>query len=381
MAKALFFSTRASCRIIKMSQIYSPSTVLSVGFGETLEQVIVLSDNKVATKTFAGKPVTRRDIMLLEDWKIMIGSQKIQTDYLPLALTSAMAVPVAVPMAAVEETYPVGTKLSWTCPEGAVGRYFPNSRTAIVLKDGILQVKEQINGVTTITKCENGYTPVAQKFFSSLADWKATLPAGGSITSKAGEDYSVPNIKRKAALPITNTSSDIDYIKLLKHRFQVRSEIVKGESLANRLARELANIRNMMADIGLMASSTVNIKHVVEALARLCHKLNRSAIRARTIRGLIEDHPENANTTPFHFNNEYRQRLVAFVGGTEVEITSAYSGGLLGLNGNASQKSTCGNYVLGHPTTGQTFADLGIDMKADGKPRLKVYYRNDSIEI
>ena len=351
-----------------MSQTYTPSTVLSVGFGETLEQVIVLSDNKVATKTFAGKPVTRRDIMLLEDWIIIVGSAEIWADYLP--------------MAPVEETYPVGTKLSWTLPEGAVGRYFPNSRTAIVLKDGILQVKEQINGVTVFTQDhEFGGKRVAQKFFSSLADWKATLPAGGSITSKAGEDYSVPNIKRKAALPITNTSSDIDYIKLLKHRFQVRSEIVKGESLANRLARELANIRNMMADIGLMASSTVHIKHVLEALARLCHKLNRSAIRARTIQGLISDRPENANTTPFHFNNEYKQRLVAFVGGTEVEITSAYSGGLLGLNGNASQKSTCGNYVLGHPTTGQTFADLGIDMKADGKPRLKVYYRNDSIEI
>ena len=375
-----------------MSQIYSPSTVLSVGFGETLEQVIVLSDNKVATKTFAGKPVTRRDIMSLEDWKIMIGSQEIQTDYLPLPLTSAVAVPVpmavavAVPvpmaMAPVEETYPVGTKLSWTCPEGAIGLYFPNSRTAIVLKDGILQVKEQINGVIAFTQNhECGRKRVAQKFFSSLADWKATLPAGGSITSKAGEDYSVPSIKRKAALPITNTSSDIDYIKDLKHRFQVRSQIVKGESLDSRLARELANIRNKMAEMGNMASSTVNIKHVLDELATRCHKLNRSAIRARTIQGLISDHPAKANTAPFHFNNEYKQRLVAFVGGTEVEITCDYNGTLLGLDGNAAQKSTCGMVVLGYPTVGKTFTDLGIDMKADGKPRLKVYYRCESIEI
>jgi hypothetical protein len=33
------------------------------------------------------------------------------------------------------------------------------------------------------------------------------------------------------------------------------------------------------------------------------------------------------------------------------------------------------------PTLGKTFAELGIDMKADGKPRLKVYYRKDSIEL
>jgi len=349
-----------------MSQTYTPSTVLSVGFGETLEQVIVLSDNKVATKTFAGKPVTRRDIMLLEDWIIIVGSDVIRADYLP--------------MAPVEETYPVGTKLSWTLPEGTVGRYFPNSRTAIVLKDGILQVKEQINGVIAFTQYhEWDRKRVAQKFFSSLADWKATLPAGGSITSNAGEDYSVPSIKRKAALSITNTSSDIDYIKILKHRFLVRSEIVKGKSLTENLTAELANIRFKMDDIGIMASSTVHIKFRLVELARLCHKLNRSAMQAHKIQKLIEAFPAKANTTQFKFNNEYKQRLVAFVDGIEVEITCDYNGTLLGLDGNLTRSHQLS--VLGYPKVGKTFADLGIDMKADGKPRLKVYYRCESIEI
>jgi len=66
--------------------MYTPGTILSIGFGSTLEQVIVLTDDKVATKTFAGNPVTRRDIMSLADWRIVAQSlgHEIQTDYLPL---------------------------------------------------------------------------------------------------------------------------------------------------------------------------------------------------------------------------------------------------------------------------------------------------------
>ena len=121
------------------------------------------------TKTFADKPVERRDIISMADWLLVIGDQKVQTVYLPLSsggstLPSADAAVVPpVAMASLllpqepevkpepEVTYPVGTKLSWKHAEGADKWYSPNSRTAIVLKDGILQVKEVLNSVTVTT--------------------------------------------------------------------------------------------------------------------------------------------------------------------------------------------------------------------------------------
>lgn len=377
-----------------MSQIYSPSTVLSVGFGETLEQVVVLTEGKVATKTFAGKPVNRRDIMSLEDWKIMIGSQEIQTDYLPLALTSAMSVPVPmvvavpVPMAAVEETYTVGTKLSWTQPEGSVGQYFPNSRIAIVLKDGILQVKEQINGVIAFTQHhECGRKRVAQKFFSSLADWKATLPAGGSIASKAGEDYSVPNIKRKALVPV-KAETDVDYIKVLQQRFRVCSRLEKGMSLTQRLVQQVASIREEMTLVDSLTSPLVlattraplEISETLEKANFAAKRLRLASTKATGIQRTISWEPCKAHVVPQWFANGYKQRLVAFVKGKEIEICSNPKDGILGLSGDPSLGTPYGHFY-GSPKTGKTFAELGIDLKADGKPRLKMYYRNESIEL
>ena len=52
----------------------------------------------------------------------------------------------------------------------------------------------------------------------------------------------------------------------------------------------------------------------------------------------------------------------------------------MGLNGNPSLGAPYGHFY-GFPKTGKTFAELGIDMKANGQPRLKAYYRRKSIEI
>ena len=81
---------------------------------------------------------------------------------------------------------------------------------------------------------------------------------------------------------------------------------------------------------------------------------------------------------PIYFRNDYKQRLVAFAGGQEIEITSNSKMGLIGLAGNPD-RGCFGKWFS--PKLGKTFAELGIDMKADGKPRLKVYYRRESIEL
>lgn len=378
---------------------YTPGTILSAGFGETLEQVIVLTDNRVATKTFGGQPVTRRDFMSLSDWQILVGSQVIQTDYIPVAESMPAAVPVVEPVPAavaepvaepVSESYPVGTKLSWKHPDGASEWYSPNHRTAIVVKNGILQVKEVIDGTTSmIARCRrygSEYEVVAQKFFSSVADWKATLPAGGSVTiTEATEDYSIPSIKRKAAKSVEATT-DAGYIKELQERFTVHSKLEAQLTPTQRRDGEVMNVKHLMSVIhslvdtlpgGTITMTNAQITDVITRTDELVKRLRRASRKAARIQIQIALDPSSAFTSRFYFKNNYRQRLVAFMGGREIQICA--SNGFIALA--SSTPSNYSDHTFYYPKVATSFADLGIDMKPDGKPRLKVYYRRESIEL
>jgi hypothetical protein len=368
-----------------MSQTFAPGTILSVGGGPTLEQVIVMTDGKVATKTFAGKPVERRDIMSMADWRLLIGDQRIQFDYLPI---SSGAEPVAAP-APAPESYPVGTKLNWTHNGDASRWYNPNSRTAIVLKDGILQVKETIHGVPTMTQTPGAdYQRVARKFFSSLADWKMTLPADGTITvTVATDDFSLPSIQRKAVKPIV-AETDVGYIAELQERYTVLAKLEEGftplEQRSNSIERMgytsdcINDLMRSRAVTNMDSASCGDAYDTMGSLARLGKRLARQACKMQAIQLAIRNSPEKANVKPITFTNNYRQRIVAFVGGREVEIASCKKLGLLGVAWDREQDAI-GKWFK--PTTGKTFAELGIDCKADGKPLLKVYYRKDTINI
>ena len=114
---------------------YAPGTILSSGFGENLEEVVVLSDNRVATKTFAGKPVARRDIITFSDWQFLLGNQSIQPSYIPLPPEPAAAAAAT----AEPEKYPIGTKLSISSADST------QRHVAIQLPNGVLYVKH-VNG-------------------------------------------------------------------------------------------------------------------------------------------------------------------------------------------------------------------------------------------
>jgi hypothetical protein len=434
-----------------MSQSYPPGTILSFGFGPTLEQVIVLTEDKVATKTFAGHPVTRRDIMSLADWRILAQSlrEEIQTDYLPLPPNPLLAllprnlprpantyaipesgrgylmdlsdsaqsgsssallelnallqkygvlnveealamteVPVAQAVAE-PETHAIGTKLSWKQSEGASSStwYSPNSRTAIVVKNGILQVKEVIDGTISKTTGPH-YNICSQKFFSCLADWKATLPAGGVITiSTPTENFSLPSIKRKAIKPIV-AETDVAYIEALKNRYAVHSGIYKGSTPVQQRENLIAKMKSQLHCIkGFLESPTVtsiytaspaNIRYAMYRLAIHGNIIARLASKVTTTHDAILQSPESASVEPILFRNNYRQRIMGFVGGREVELTSSPQLGLLGLAG-PRELDEMGKWFKS--TTAKTFAQLGLDLKPNGYPRLKVYYRRESIEL
>jgi len=446
-----------------MSQIntYSPGTILSVGFGPTLEQVIVLSGDKVATKTFGGKPVERRDILSISDWQIVIGDQVIQTDYIPMppnpllprnlarpantyaapesgngylvdlnysaqngsssailelnallarygviSLEEALAMttvpervygplpeplvqPVAQPL---PETYPVGTKLTWALPNSdgrPNDRWSQNRCVAIILKNGVIQVKEVKDGMVVMTeRPRDHYRRCAQKFFSSLADWKQQLPAGGSITvTEVTEDFSIPSIQRKAKAPVKATD-DMGYMKELQHRFSVHARLDEGKTPRARLVGYVSNMREDMTLFNNLTSplalaTTRAPREIAEALNKaeiIARRIRRSSIWAASIQKDICADPCNALTVPVWFINKYRQALVAFINGKEIQICSNPKDGLIALKGDPALGTPYGHFY-GTPKTGKTFAELGIDLKADGKPRLKAYYRCESIEI
>ena len=337
---------------------YTPGTILSFGSGAALEEVVVLTEGKIATKTFAGKPVERREIMSFADWKILAGREEIRTSS--------------------EESYPVGTMLRWVADEN-------NKRWAIVLKDGVLQVKEMIMSRTSVDAplpgSRYGFGKTSQKFFSSLADWKATLPAGGTLTSQAGTDHS---LKAKVAAPITATT-DAEYINQIKKRFSIRSKITKNltnnqlrNSSFTELKRSAAMIQTNMEDLKNLTTDTTlraevirsQLQHILWA-SKSIKKYSHMALRGQL--GMMSGYKEAES---YCFTNNYRQVLYAFVGDKRVEITA--SDDLLGL---AYDKKTDSASKWLPPMLGKTFAELGIQMKADGKPRLLVAYRRQQIEL
>lgn len=378
-----------------MSQIYTIGMILSTGFGPALEQVVVLSDNRVATKLYAGKPVEKREIMSLADWQTIAASSglSITIDYIPVSAAVAApepdAAPAPVAVAAPEpvpESYPIGTKLSWKPNSDTDRWYHPNSRTAIVLKDGILQVKECIDGVPTMTQTGALRERVARKFFSSLADWKATLPADGAITaSVVTEDFSVPSIQRKATKPII-AESDIDYIAELQKRYSVHAKLYedftpleKKDRCIEHMTITAEKISSQMRSSSIRSASTTEVCSSMHYLASLGRRLVHQASRVLAIENTIRLSPQKANVKPMILTNDYRQRIVAFVGGREVEIASSKELGLVGVAWDR-ERNLIGKWF--NATTGKTFADLGIDLKAaDGKPILKVYYRRSTIDI
>ena len=365
-----------------MAQTFAPGTILAIGSGETLEEVVMLTDNKVATRTFAGKRVTRRDYMSFADWIILSDGQEIRRSDPAMAAPLAPAVPavaapavpaVAAPVAKpVEENYPANTLLRWKKDE-------QNKRVALVLKDGILQVKEVIMGLTTfdnLRRCK-------QMFFSSLADWKATLPAGGQLTSEAGVDHSVPSIKRKATEPI-KAATDVEYINTLKNRFYIRSGLIEIHSQVEKRDENIkyikANMAIMQEQIAKLSTVSVRDAHTtfyrMQTFNKLIRNQTKAALYANT--QIIHD-PKNANVRRMHFENNYKQVLYGYIGDNKVEMTANKNA--IGLAWD-KQKNYFGRWVT--PTVVTNFAEaaaLGLKMKADGKPFLTVAYRGKQIDI
>ena len=353
---------------------YESGSLLSIGAGASLEQVLVLSDRRVATKLFAGKPVTQRDILALSDWLLLTEGQNV-TVILPLNKASMTALPASpAPEPSMAEpamvgqhlnygpsAYPVGTMLRWIKDD-------QNKRVALVMKDNLLQVKETIAG--KITMHQGVCVSVKRAFFKDFASWNASLPEGGSITTAATKPWA-PTIDEKAKSPIVATT-DAGYIAELTKRYLVRSDLNENTPPTTRLEhsrkgliRELERMPKSLSiddsNLGRMAESAKYITYYADWMTRQINDMKNMT-------------PQEASGVTYRFNNHYKQKLFAYKSGLKYEICA--KGDVLALAPSAE-----GSRYRDNAFTGKSFSDLGIEMKSDGKPRLEVSYYRRRIEL
>jgi hypothetical protein len=356
---------------------YESGSLLSIGAGATLEQVLVLSDGRVATKLFGGKPVAQRDILNLSDWLMLAEGQAVRVT-LPLNkgsmtalpaspapepaenVAAPVAAPVAEPVAApVPTVYAIGTMLRWIKDD-------QNKRVALIMNDSVLQVKETIAGNIT----RNQLRMVKRSSFKDFAEWKASLPEGGAITAEATTPWA-PTIEEKAKAPIV-AATDAGYIAELAKRYLIRSDIHQNTPPTSRLEysrralkEELERLPKSLNiddnNLGRIIMSAKNIIYYAEWMSRQIIDIKKMT-------------PQEASAITYNFNNYYRQKLFAYKNGLKYEICA--KGDVLAMAPSAE-----GSKYRGNALTGKSFAEIGIEMKSDGKPRLEVSYYRRRIEL
>lgn len=343
---------------------YESGSLLSIGAGATLEQVIVLSDGRVATKLFAGKPVTQRDILNLSDWLMLAEGQEVTTLF-PLNKGSIAALPAspvqepALAMVTPPTVYPVGTMLRWIKDD-------ENKRVALVMKDSVLQVKETIAGKNTL---HEGVC-VKRTFFKDFASWKASLPEGGAITAEGAKPWA-PSIEEKAKAPMKATT-EAGYIAELTSRYLVRSDLNERASPASRLEQSRKGLISELERMPkIISSDNSNLGRIAGCAKYISYSADWMTRQINDIKNMT---PAEASAVTYYFTNYYKQKLFAYKNGLKYEICA--KGDLLALAPSAE-----GSKYRGNALTGKSFAELGIEMKADGKPRLEVSYYRRRIEL
>jgi len=241
-----------------------------------------------------------------------------------------------------------------------------NKRVALVMKDSILQVKEVIAGNITM----NQLRMVKRSSFKDFTEWKASLPEGGAITAEGQKPWA-PTIEEKAKAPIVATT-DAGYIAELTQRYLVRSELYEKSSINQNIERARKYLKEQIQRFaGNMSVENSNINTI------LCYAQNLTHY-AKWLQNMLTDArgktPDELGEVTYNFNNGYKQKLFAYKGGLKYEICSK-------ANMIALAPSAEGTRYRGKALIGESFADLGIEMKADGKPRLEVSYYRRRIEL
>jgi len=245
------------------------------------------------------------------------------------------------------ETYPPSTKLRWQLDDN-------NRRVAIILKGGVIMQMKLV---------ENGhYVPttdarIRQKF-ATYADWVASLPAGGAVSTELRDTRT--SLEKKLATDLQGLT-DAERVRKLLTAWNVKSYVRENlsalEKMTN-LMRWLRHCRQNLAEITeeddikdprRRHKLTLNVRNLGRKILALREKMSRMTYPQMQIK-----HAWAIQGT---------RRLFARSGG-RLAIIAERNGEILFDNKWAN-----------------TFAEHGIDMKPDGKPALAVVYHGKLIEL
>jgi len=349
---------------------YAPTTRLSIGSGDSLEQVLVLTGGRVVLVFFGCEP--HREFMTLDDWLIMAGDTPIcvnppsslatTTPFIkpePVNSTVSSVVPSVVSpvvQAVPEPIYSKGTLLRWIKDD--------SRRVAIVLENQVLQVKSIVNGELEHVE---GYSWRAQRTsFENVAVWKASLPEGGAITAE--ERATGTTVEQKLQMPST-AQTDHERVVELCQRFKVRAHVIPSPSYNQMLERYLDNIKDSRQTLARISLED----DIADPLwrAKISRRITREVHLYMRFKDFWSSKTPEEMAAPRNYLLTYgRQRLFAYKDNVMCPI------GPYMFDGDRKIAME----VQGKMIVGSSFAELGVEM-VDAKPHLEVSYRGRWIRI
>jgi hypothetical protein len=221
------------------------------------ETATVLTNGNVMAFANGG---SWRQMMSLEDWKCLAGnilmvperSSSVETliatqsiepqaapEPVPGPVPEPVPGPVPEPVAAVAQEpaaplpkRPVGSKLRWVHDEETY-------RIAIVVANGILQVKSVIDGEGDCNPNFSSFRNRLKKtFYTTEEEWRASLPLGGTI--------SVSEVPVKEVFV---AGPHVEVAEKLCKRYKIRSGVSEILTLAQQRDSMLESVRDMEAMI------------------------------------------------------------------------------------------------------------------------------------
>jgi hypothetical protein len=325
----------------------------------TVEMCQVLSEGKVMIFSVDGKP--HREVMLLADWQLM--QQAPQEAAAPAAAVEPAA-PAAEPAAPAPEPEPVlspGSFIRWKLDEN-------NRYVAIALRDqAILVVKGVKDGqwLRYYNYRDAEERGSARKHFATLAEWKATLPAGGTFEIEARDTTSSIERHKK---DLVWKGSDVEYVTDALNVWGVKQYVCVSPSLMQRKEETSSALeQKKQAMMAITYGEVDGVPHY-KRLAKVTNAIGRLAAELARKEWEISKVPvEHANRPGWiDVNVSGTSRLYAFKDGRKCHL--AVKDGSI--------------YVTdyGRSRWARTFAELGVDM-VNGKPRLEVLYRKEVVAL
>jgi hypothetical protein len=299
-------------------------------------------------------------MMKLTDWIILADGAKIQEEFIPVpkngtahSASGAEFIPVPQQKLAVPQQNPpaLGAKFRWTLnPE--------TYRIAIMTTNGLLQVKSVTDGggECDTSRTVGGTYPLIKKMFADEAEWRASLPAGGSVEltlpAKVAEAQRIDEAYPRLG--------DVDKIKALLKRYKIRTTTWESGSLNNSLNFALGWLDKMRDELSKLT--------LEDDLAGRRHRLNLAFNRALrnyiSVKSQCDQDPMKAAQKPIHIVRRGTGKIRAMIGG-ELNILTVHGDKIA---------ATVELHRWGAVKLYNNFAEMG-------NPMLSIHYRRRTINL